>query len=91
MFDIKTPVPRVASAVTWSRGPRPWNGFTHRTPTLLHALLGYYDLADDGQGIGRGGGGEDTDGDRRRSGGRQEGQVQRGEGARSDHEKILFR
>ena len=22
-------VPRLASAVTWSRGPRPWRGFTH--------------------------------------------------------------
>ena len=22
-------VPRLASAVTWSHGPRPWSGFTH--------------------------------------------------------------
>ena len=39
------------------------------------------DPEDDGHGIGRGGG-EDTDGDRRRSGGRQEGRGQQGEGAR---------
>ena len=36
------------------------------------------------------GGGEDTDGDRRRSGGQQDGQDQRGEGARSDHKNTLL-
>ena len=34
-------------------------------------------------------GGEDTDGDQRRSGIRQEGLAQRGEGARSDHKNTL--
>ena len=35
------------------------------------------------------GGGEDTDGDRRRSGSRQEGRAHRGEGARSYHKNTL--
>ena len=59
--------------------------------TVQHCYLPYRVLRypeDDGHGIGRGEG-EDTDGDRRLSGGQQEGRVQRGEGTRSDDENNL--
>ena len=32
-------VPQLASAVTWSRGPRPWRGFTHGTLTTVKCPL----------------------------------------------------
>ena len=88
-YSYSHSVPRVASAVTWSCGPPPWRGCTHGPPnnsTCLTRVL--QDPEDDRHGIG-GGGGEDTNGDRRREGGRKEGRVQQGEGARSDHENTL--
>ena len=57
-------------------------------PTLLLALLGYYNPKDDGQGIGRGGGGGHRRGTEI-SISQQEGRDQRSEGARSDHENTL--
>ena len=48
-------VPRFASAVTWSRGPRPWCGFAHRPlitakfPTRVRVQLDH----EHGNGMGR--------------------------------------
>ena len=32
--ETLTWVPRIARAVTWSRGPRPWRGFTYGPPNI---------------------------------------------------------
>ena len=42
MAMIKTveSVPRFASAVIWSRGPRLWRGFTHRFQTADNCPIG---------------------------------------------------
>ena len=41
LFYIRTSmVPRFASAVTWSRGPRSWHGFTHGPPITDNCPIG---------------------------------------------------
>ena len=48
-------VPRLASAVTWPRGPRPWCGFTHRPLTTTKCPLRVRVRPDHehGKGMGR--------------------------------------
>ena len=73
-----------------ARGLRPWRGVTHIPPNNATCpIRGLHDPEMMAMEYG-GRGGEDTDGYRRRQSSRQDGRVQRGRGARSDHENTLL-
>ena len=66
---------------TLARGPRKWRGETHGPPNISNCPLRDYETQKLWTWNMEGGGGEDTDWDRRRLGGRQDVRVQRGKGA----------